>query len=210
MHQKERQNLLRQGGFGCAQLFYSLVLSFCLAPTALAQGVGFFGGYSYLRTAGTNYERLGINGWNAAFSATLGSWGVVADFSNHYGASTNYFTPIGNKGRGTTYLFGPQYSLRGIPRVTPFVHALFGGVEGARVTPGPLGPGGSCPAPACSGFTIIHERAFAMALGAGLDIKVSDHLWLRPIQADYIRQNFSDGTMNSPRISAGIVFRFGK
>ena len=49
-----------------------------------------------------------------------------------------------------------------------------------------------------------------MAFGGGLDVKVLNHMWIRLIQADYIRQNFSDGAMNSPRISAGIVFRFGK
>jgi hypothetical protein len=190
------------------------VLLFCLVPTpvAFSQGVQLFGGYSYLRTSGMDYEHAGLSGWNAAVSVTLGSWGVVADFSNHYGASTNNFTPIGNGGRGTAFLFGPQYSFRHIPRVTPFVHALFGGVEGAQagVMGAALGAGGSCPAPACSGITYYPETAFALALGGGLDIKIRNHLWIRPIQADYIRQNFSDGAMNSPRISAGIVFRFGK
>lgn len=191
------------------QIFF-LVLLVCLAPAARAQDVEFFGGYSYLRTNGTNYEQAGTNGWNAAISANIGSWGLVADFSNHYGASTNNFTPVGSGGRGTTFLFGPQYSFRRIPRVTPFVHGLFGGVGGARVTVGPLGPGGSCPSPGCSGSSIIPETAFAMALGGGLDVKVRNHIWIRLIQADYIRQNFSDGAMNSPRISAGVVFRFGK
>ena len=187
-----------------------LVLLVCLAPAARAQDVEFFGGYSYLRTTGTNYEHAGINGWNAALSANIRSWGVVADFSNHYGASTNNFTPVGSGGHGAMFLFGPQYSFRRVPRVTPFVHGLFGGVQGARVTIGPLGPGGSCPAPVCSGFSITPETAFAMALGGGLDVKVRNHVWIRLIQADYIRQNFSDGAMNSPRISAGVVFRFGK
>jgi hypothetical protein len=57
---------------------------------------------------------------------------------------------------------------------------------------------------------MIPETAFAMALGGGLDVKARNHLWIRLIQVDYIRQNFSDGAMNSPRISAGVVFRFGK
>ena len=108
------------------------------------------------------------------------------------------------------FLFGPQYSFRHIPHVTPFVHALFGGVQGSRVTVGPLGQGGSCPAPECSGTSILPETAFAMAFGGGLDVKVHSHVWIRLIQADYIRQNFSDGAMTSPRISAGVVFRLGK
>ncbi len=187
-----------------------LVLLVCFAPAARAQDVELFGGFSYLRTTGTSYEHAGINGWNAALSANIKSWGVVADFSNHYGASANNFTPVGSGGRGTMFLFGPQYSFRLVPHVTPFAHVLFGGVQGARVGIGLLGPGGACPEPGCSGFSIIPETAFAMALGGGLDLKVHNHLWIRLIQADYIRQNFSDGTMNSPRISAGVVFRFGR
>ena len=191
------------------QIFFLTALV-CLAPAAFAQDVEFFGGYSLLQTTGTNYEHASTNGWNAAASANFRSWGVVADFSNHCGASINNFTPIGNGGHGTTYLFGPQYSFRLVPRVTPFVHALFGGVQGARATVGTLGPGGSCPSPQCSGTSIIPETAFAMAFGGGIDVKVLSHIWIRLIQADYIRQNFSNGAMNSPRISAGIVFRFGK
>lgn len=187
-----------------------VVLLLCLASTARAQNVELFGGYSFLETTGTNYEHAATNGWNAAASANFRSWGVVADFSNHYGASTNNFTPVGSGGRGTMFLFGPQYSFRAVPRVTPFVHALFGGVEGARVAVGPLGAGGSCPSPECSGTSIIPETAFAMAFDGGLDVKVRNHVWIRLIQADYIRQNFSNGAMNNPRISTGVVFTFGK
>jgi opacity protein-like surface antigen len=186
------------------------VLLLCLATTARAQDLELFGGYSFLQTTGANYEHAATSGWNAAASANFKSWGVVADFSNHYGASTNNFTPIGNRGHGTMFLFGPQYSFRLIPRVTPFVHALFGGVQGSRDTVGTLGPGGSCPSPECSGTSILPETAFAMAFGGGLDVKVWSHVWIRLIQADYIRQNFSNGAMTSPRISAGVVFRLGK
>jgi len=187
-----------------------LVVLVCIAPAALAQDVEFFGGYSHLRTTGADGEHVGINGWDAALSANLGSWGVAADVSNFYGASTNNLTPVGSGGHGFMYLFGPQYSFRLVPRVTPFVHTLFGRVDGARETVGPLATGGACPSPGCSGILITPETAFAMAVGGGLDVKVSKHLWVRLIQADYIRQGFSIGAMNSPRISAGVVFRLGR
>ena len=188
-----------------------LVLALFIAPSARAQDVQFFGGYSYLRTTGSHYENTGLQGWNAAAAINLGSLGFVADFSNHYGASTANFTPIGSRGHGSMYLFGPQYSVRLIPRVTPFVHALFGGVNGSKITltaGGSLGPGGQCPAPACSGSLIAPERAFAMAFGGGLDVKLEHHLWIRLVQVDYVRQNFSNGAMTSPRVSAGVVLRF--
>jgi hypothetical protein len=193
------------------KLLWCLALLACLAPAARAQDVELFGGYSYLRTKGTFYEHVNLNGFNAAASVNVKSWGVVADFSNHYGASKSNFTPIGNGGHGATFLFGPQYSFRKIPHVTPFVHAMVGGVHGARFTFAPLAPGGACPFPGCIvGLWTVPERAFAMAFGGGIDFKVRDHIWIRALQADYLAQKFSDGPMHSPRISAGIVYRFGR
>jgi opacity protein-like surface antigen len=187
-----------------------LVVLVCLAPAALAQDVELFGGYSHLQTTATDGDHVGINGWDGALSANLRSWGVVADLSNFYGASTNNFTPVGSGGHGFMYLFGPQYSFRLIPHVTPFVHVLFGRVDGARETVEPFAPGGACPTSGCSGISTTPETAFAMAVGGGLDLKVHEHVWVRLIQADYIRQGFSISAVNSPRISAGVVFRLGR
>ena len=188
---------------------YSLVLLPCLSPTLRAQDVGFFGGYSYVRTTGVSSQEIGLHGWGAAASANLGPWGVVADFSNHYGANASDFAPIGSSGHGFTYLFGPRYSFRTIPRVTPFVHALFGGVRGVKVLPGPLAT--LCPVfPNCQGFLTQPETAFATALGGGIDVKATDHVWIRLAQVDYLRENFSNGALNSPRFSTGIVLRFGR
>jgi opacity protein-like surface antigen len=194
------------------------VLLLCLASTARAQNVEFFGGYSYLGNTGpTSFVQTSANGWNAAVAVNYKSWGVVADFSGHqYNASSSAPTPVvGSGASGTMFLFGPQYSFRRIPRVTPFVHALFGEVQGSTISdvtsalcpaPGPC-PGG--------GSLISSETVFAMALGGGLDVKVNKHLWVRLIQVDYVRQNFSqsdssNGAVNAPRISAGVVFRLGK
>jgi len=181
-----------------------------LAPAVRAQDVQLFGGYSSLHTSGTSYEHANLYGLNAALSVNFKSWGVVADFSNHYGASSSNFTPIGNDGHGATYLIGPQYSFRKVPHVTPFVHALAGVVHGGRFTNGPLGPGGICPYIACQAnlFT-VPETALAMAFGGGIDLKVRNHIWIRAVQVDYLAERFANGPMNSPRVSAGIVFRFG-
>jgi len=191
-----------------------VALLLCLAGTARGQDVEVFGGYSYLgNTAPTSLVQTSANGWNAAVTANYKSWGVVADFSGHqYGAAP---TPAsGSGGSGTMFLFGPQYSFRRIPRVTPFVHALFGEVQGSTVS---IGSPPSCPTGVtCKGVNLIApETAFAMALGGGLDVKVTKHVWFRLLQVDYVRQNFSqndssNGAVSAPRISAGIVFRLGK
>jgi hypothetical protein len=120
------------------------------------------------------------------------------------------------------FLFGPQYSFRRVPRVTPFVHALFGAVQGSTISTPIVVTPAVCPSPGpCQGpslgpsATIAPETAFAMALGGGLDVKVRNHVWIRLFQADYVRQDFSQnpgspGSINTARISAGVVFTVGK
>ncbi|HWU41187.1 MAG TPA: hypothetical protein VN203_26330, partial [Candidatus Acidoferrum sp.] len=188
------------------RLLLCSVLLLDFIPAARAQDVEFFGGYSYLRTSAGD-GGVGLNGWNVSATVNLlGSFGVVADLSQHYGAGSSPLAPVGRDGKGFTYLFGPQYSFRLVPHVTPFVHALFGGVQGQQVTIGALCPVSN---PNCGPFT-QPETAFALGLGGGVDLKAFDHVWIRLAQVDYIRESFSNGAVNSPRFSAGIVFRFGK
>jgi hypothetical protein len=54
--------------------------------------------------------------------------------------------------------------------------------------------------------------AFATAAGGGIDVRVSRHFAVRPVQAEYFLTKFRDGAnnrQNNFRYSAGIVFRFG-
>jgi len=178
--------------------------------------VELFGGYSFLGNSGTSYEHTNVNGWNASATANYKAWGLVADFSGHpFSTSAIGPTPVvGSGGSGTMFLFGPQYSFRRVPRVTPFVHALFGLVQGSTLSPGVqvCAAQGPCFTTASS---IAPATAFAMALGGGLDLKVSKHVGIRLIQADYVLQNFSQnpgstGSINTARISAGVVFTLGK
>ncbi len=187
-----------------------VVLLLCLASSARAQNVEVFGGYSYLgSTAPSNLVQTSANGWNAAVAANYKSWGVVADFSGHqFSASPSDLKPvIGSGGSGTMFLFGPQYSVRRFPRVTPFVHALLGVVQGSTVSPGETVCGIAC---FTTASTISPATVFGMALGGGIDLKVRKHVAIRLIQADYVRQDFSSGAVSAPRISAGIIFRLGK
>jgi len=51
-----------------------------------------------------------------------------------------------------------------------------------------------------------------MTAGGGIDVKLSKHFSIRPVQAEYFLTKIPDG-LNNPqnnfRFSAGIVFRFG-
>jgi hypothetical protein len=52
-----------------------------------------------------------------------------------------------------------------------------------------------------------------MTAGGGVDVKVSPHFAIRPIQAKYFLTQFSNNTttrQNNFRYSAGVVFQFGK
>jgi hypothetical protein len=169
-----------------------------VAPPARAQ-VEIFGGYSYMRPSVTFTEfppcpvgilpctpvtvsaHPNLNGWEVTGVYNAYHWiGIAADFSGHYGTVNGVNTSI------NTYLFGPQVRLP--TRVSPFAHALFG------LAHENLG-----------GAT---DRAFALAVGAGIDIGVAPFLSFRPIQLDDLVTRFGSGTQNQPRASAGLVLHF--
>jgi hypothetical protein len=205
-------------------LFRIIALS-CAPLALLAQEtprVEVFTGYSYLRATDSHFQRVNQNGWDFSVAANFSrSFSLVADLSNHYGTTPGVFTPIGAGGRGFSFLFGPQASYRGFPKLTPFARVLFGGMRGSKLVPnlvggpdfGSLIVGPLCGFPTCA----VSATSFAMALGGGMDVKATDRIWIRPFQVDYVRAEVSNEnvfpfptTQNDLRISAGIVFRFGK
>ena len=155
-----------------------LSLAMLLMP-AMAQDhpkAELFGGYQFTHLD----PDLNANGWNAAVTGNLNSWlGITGDFSGTYKGGGHLYT----------YMVGPTFSAR-TERVTPFVHALFGG--------GTAGGNGT------TGST-----AFAVALGGGVDVNAGKHLGVRLIQADWLMFRSGGVTDKSnARISAGLVFRF--
>ncbi|HJY88480.1 MAG TPA: outer membrane beta-barrel protein [Candidatus Acidoferrales bacterium] len=152
-----------------------------------------FLGYSLLHfnPSGAGFSSFNLNGGTGSFtfnpSSTLGG---VAEFSGYHlgSADTNVFT----------YLFGPRISYRHWDRLTPFGQALFGGAHTTQSSF--LGSGTS--------------NSFAMALGGGLDARLTDHIGVRLGQLDYFLTRFPQATpnrltQNNLRFSTGIVFRFG-
>ncbi|MCL2659965.1 MAG: hypothetical protein FWD64_05545, partial [Acidobacteriaceae bacterium] len=83
----------------------------------------------------------------------------------------------------------------------PFAQGLFGGVHGFdSYFPAPVG---KCPT--------SYDTSFAMALGGGLDLNLSRHVWIRVVQADYHYsqlRNVQGNMQNQFRVSGGVVFRF--
>ena len=147
--------------------------------------VEIFGGYQYTRIGGDG--GLNANGWNGAITGNINDWfGVEADFSGAY-------KDIGGVDLSAhTYTFGPVFSVTR-ERVKPFAHALFGGF---RASAGFAGTGESI-------------NGLAMMFGGGVDVKASDHISIRAVQADWIIWRAVGITEEKTgRISAGLVFRF--
>lgn len=179
------------------------LLTVVSGPKAYSQ-IELYGGYSHLQLSNAP-AGLGTssNGWQGgAYMHLLGPWGFEADYSNHYGVSPGlyYYVPE------FTQLYGPRFTLA-LPRIHPFVHALFGTVHGEAGQPPILAP---CTPTGCPSTPNLSENAFGMALGGGLNVKATRHIWLRLVQVDYVRAQFTNNTQNDTRISAGLVFRFGQ
>ena len=130
-----------------------------------------FTGYQYAHV----FPNANGQGWNFAVTGNLNrAIGVTADLSGIYERGSALHT----------FMVGPTFSAR-TKRVTPFVHALFGG--GAA-------DGG---------------EAFAMALGGGVDVNAGEHFSIRLIQADWMSFRSGGESINrNVRASAGVVFRF--
>ena len=225
-----------------ATIALTLLATLACAQDSLSK-LQVFGGYSYLRadTGGLSGQILNVdlhqhngpfaftsnfNGWNAQAQFNANSWfGVDADFGGRYGsavisASASNLALGGlPKGTGYSFLFGPVISFRNKTKLTPFIHTLFGydriSLSASTIT------GGTSPIP----VTATTYTDAAVALGGGLDYKISRRFAVRAVQLDefYTTHNlnrFYDNTFDSTiiyglqthernvRISTGVVVHF--
>ena len=95
-----------------------------------------------------------------------------------------------------TLLFGPRVNFRNDTRLIPFAHALFGVT---RYHANFADDDFSCPD--------TSDTAFAMALGAGLDIRANDRIDIRVGQVDYLPVFFSNKREDGLRFSAGVKIK---
>ncbi len=148
-----------------------------------------FAGYQFTHLDGGGViDNANASGWNGALTGYVNKWlGVTADLSGAY------TTVSGVKLKTHTYTFGPTVALRNSEKLTPFVHALFGG---AHASGSAFGASAS-------------DSAFAMILGGGVDAKFSDRLAFRVAQFDLVSLRSNGDTSNKNfRLSTGVVFRF--
>jgi opacity protein-like surface antigen len=198
-----RRNKNLNGGFMKLRVvvsLFSFAALFALSTEAQEERktIDVFAGYSYVRAnpATSGSDGFNLNGGSASVAYNFNHWlSGVADFG---GYTNSNILGTGNGGTLSTYLFGPRVSYHRLNRITPFAEVLFGVAHTGTTV---LGTGNS-------------QNAFAMAVGGGVDYRLTGHFSLRPAQVDYLLTRFNEfgntntQTQNNLRVSTGIVFRF--
>jgi opacity protein-like surface antigen len=186
-------------------LMFSLAGWFALgaAQAAKAQDtpkVDLFGGYAYMHgNVIVSNQGISLNGGRGSLTYNYNRWfGLVFDLGAYHQGS------VAGNGRTLTvmtYLFGPRVSWRKNEKVTPFGQLLLGGGHaGGTLYTSETSPLGA-------------QNSFAMTLGGGVDWKLHPSISVRLFQAEYLRTQFANGSNNQQnnfRLSAGVVFHFGK
>ena len=190
------------------------------AKATLGQHLGeLAGNYSYMHYEPVdNLPTANMNGGGgSAVFYFAGFFGLKAEAEGYASQSINFNFPPGSircpsgcAGTAQANLFtgnfGPQIKIR-IKRVQPFFEGLVGGshtnfYQNVHKN--------------CSGcaFGSPGDWALDVVLGGGVDIKVTSHLAIRPIEADYFLTRFINGyttgnnNQNNFRYQAGLVFEF--
>jgi len=166
----------------CFFNLFTLIL-LLLSSSALGQvypRMEVFGGFSYLNAdLGT---RENFFGWQVSLSGNVKeNIAIVVDAGGQYKSVS---------GIGLSYyefLLGPRFMVRG-ERVTGFVHALAGGRS--IFVPSDI------------------DSAFALGLGGGMDVSVSDSIGIRVFQFDYMPSHSRGMWSHDARFGSGIVFKW--
>lgn len=196
------------------------------------QKVEIFGEFSYLRFNPTlSYlKNRSFNGGGGGVQYNITKYfGIKGEFIGY--GSTNFTIPAGTynipnlspnpivisapittQGNMFTYQFGPVVRVP-FSRVTAFGEVLFGGSNsnGYANQIKAICNNVTCTSAATNASGTQHP--FTMTVGGGLDIKLSTHFSLRPIEIDYVLTRYtnpltSTNNQNSFRYAAGAVFHF--
>jgi len=172
-----------------------VLLCGCLAVAQDYSKAVLFGGFSLAHLDAEGATNASVSTFFSTPGSTIKTWypgwevsgqynfthllGLKADFTGNYGTPLTIPGLSTPAARSYSFLFGPVVSLHS-GRMTPFVHALFGGNH-ISIDASPPPAGLNSPA--------ISETAFAMAFGGGVDYKLTRHFGLRPGQFDYLYTN---------------------
>lgn len=145
-----------------------------------------YGGYTYLRF----YELPGITGNLDGFNASL----VYYPHGGHFGLDGEYFIGFAPQNGVSTWLEGGmgggRFRLAGPRGIEIWAHALAGGAHFTPKTP------------------YGTENALAFEGGGGIDLTPNRRRVAFRIQADVLGTYFFSTYQYSPKISAGVVYKF--
>jgi hypothetical protein len=201
------------------KLFLLFAILLVAAPAGFAQGDysnwEFFIGYAHER-ANNGADRLDARGRAVSSTGATSRVDFVSKREPHHGVTAEVvanvhrniglvanfavtFADVDFQDRLSGRTFNARltrYTVLGGPRFIPYAHALFGAV---RSTADFRNRDFTCPD--------TTETAFAMALGAGLDIRAGNRIDIRPIQIDYLPVFFSNRREDNLRFSAGVKIK---
>lgn len=181
------------------RILFTILITILAASFTMAQSdyhkAEFSAGYSIDREQ-DDVDGITLHGFDSSVTGNVSKYvGLKFNVSGHY----KRFSESGVNADLSLYNFlgGIQVKNNSKDRtVKPFAHALAGVASGkVRV---------SCPPATPCSFS-DRETGFAMAVGGGLDVKVSKHVDIRVVQADYNPNRLGGNWNNNYRISFGIV-----
>jgi opacity protein-like surface antigen len=181
--------------------------------------------FMYIRTP-ISFNTPGGTSVSQSFNCAGGGGTLAYNFSKMIGIAADlggckYFgqtipAPISTNvdGTGFTFLFGPRLTFRSKSPFQPFAELNFGGMR--------IGISCKYSNSTCAsnfGTGTYSKTAFAMTVGGGFDIKLSNKFSLRPVQAEYLYTRFGNNcsavvctfnnNQNSFRLKSGIVIGWG-
>jgi hypothetical protein len=161
------------------------------------ESASLFGGFSSLRLSGAN-----VPGWELALRRPLaGSLLLTVEATGQYGLVQ------GEDLDELAVMAGPSLAFRRDRRLIPFVHAKAGVVRSRRqveVFGVSIGANGVCEG-SCPSTT-----GFAAEAGGGVDLRLDERWAVRLAQVDYRLTNLPDDESDRLRLSAGLVFAWGR
>lgn len=178
--------------------------------------------YSYVSLHPQVITSQNFNGGGGAFVYNFSSiFGIKADFQGYAGGTgwtdylKNHGYPVTGSASGNafTYMFGPQIKKHS-GKFQPFGEALFGSFHsnGYGTVISCLEGNDPCGSRSGNG----NNNGFAMEFGGGLDIPVSSHIQIRPVEVDYLYTHFNanhianySAGLNNFKYAGGVNFTFG-
>jgi hypothetical protein len=171
-------------------VFFVVWSASCLSAQKVPE-IDVYGGFSHIRfdsqTLGfSNYSSL--NGWAASITAP--------HLYEQLGFTVNGSGESASQLKVYNFLLGPQFSVeRG--RLRLFGNILFGKAETKVEIHQPT-------------RSEIASVGRAVAVGGGIDLNFAHHIAVRLIDADYIYSKTFHINQNYGRLSAGLVYQFGR